>query len=431
MFPTDPSTSQTPDQLNPKSRYRSASLTGRVRSNSVNRDKGDLKNNLRNPANPNHDLLKAEDMKDFSVIAVYSREASRNFAKTWEQLINRTQSDSSELFGITTEQQHDSPENAIFLIQKLKFTRQSTDLEIQIKALLENRMIPHIIAVIEGPAGPDKINIEYDLESQKVTLPYVQRHFFKGADINGRPDAKQNMTFYARKDMCDAYAFVNVEIKCDENEIIKCTAIDYKAESDTLFRSLVVHIPNKFTSTKADVAATYKAFVNYAQIMAKESKPIVVTGFLGDTNFADAYFKNSVPSIGGHLSDGNTLNPQSSGAKRATNFMQSIPVIEKPSCHCVLQPATTNYVTIASDEENKVATDHPSLIHFTAHNSVIVGRNPDAISGYYFPEEKKETLNESNPNKRERESSPSAPPPRRGLSCQPMHLHLVFTLKCS
>ena len=111
---------------------------------------------------------------------------------------------------------------------------------------------------------------------------------------------------------------------------------------------------------------------------------MVVTGYVGDTNYPKPMQERSAPSMGGILPQGGTLRPQSSGAQQETNFMQSIALEPKGAArHRVKQPSTLNYVFVNTDAASRVATDHPSIMHYTSHEQSIVGRNPDAFPEYY------------------------------------------------
>ena len=60
-------------------------------------------------------------------------------------------------------------------------------------------------------------------------------------------------------------------------------------------------------------------------------------------------------------------------------------VIDEPkgaARHRVKQPSTLNYVFVNTDAASRVATDHPSIMHYTSNEQSIVGRNPDAFPEY-------------------------------------------------
>jgi hypothetical protein len=370
--------------LAPERGRRSASQLRRVRSSSVDRSNTAMRDSARNPANGGFATLEPEDLKDFSRIGVYSREAFENFGKKWRAqnylAPNDNRATKKSKLGADPSEVEDR-------LGRLSSSEVTSGIDGQINALFEDRMIPHVIAVIEGKEEQTKLSINATVQDEAVELGYTKVIFSQGLTSTGSNDAKQNISIYVRNDMTAAYRASEINVPHGSDKI-PCIGIDYSTADGTNYRSLVVHIPNKFVGSDKKDAATYKAFEDYAQGEANRwaggaRPPVVVTGFLGDTNFKKQYGDNTSPSMGGHLSSGETLNPQSSGAKNETHFMQSVPLKGADDGHVVLQPATLNYVFLPTDAQNREATDHPSIMSFTAHNSEIVGRDPKMIPAYY------------------------------------------------
>ena len=145
------------------------------------------------------------------------------------------------------------------------------------------------------------------------------------------------------------------------------------------YQSLAVHIPNQFIGSKSKEIDTHRAFQGYAEKQSTKDEPLVVVSYFGDTNFSTPIKRFSSPSMGGHSSTGQTLNPQSSSSKKETHFMQSIPLSDGHKNHSVLQPSTLNYVFINPDSDNREAVDHPSFIQYVAHNSELVGKSDNLL----------------------------------------------------
>ncbi|OQP39951.1 hypothetical protein A4H97_17185 [Niastella yeongjuensis] len=375
---------------------RSYSELGFVRTNSVNDLGSLLKHSERNLANAEHTAMAVDDREYFSVIGVFSREASRNFGKAWQSQM-LTGPPGQRMTGNSMADVSDKDIAAMDSRQSR--TEVSTDFEEQIQALFKNKTVPHVIAVIEGKEEQNSFTFKTEVpmkdgkkekksslasktekETKSIELGYKKMDFFQGYTGGGTKDHKQNMTYYVRRDLEKAYSVS--EVKVDRNdEYITCAAVDYKTEDGKRYRSLIVHIPNKFIKTTGEVEKTNAAFVNYAKTVAKTN--ITVTNYLGDTNFKSPFFDKSVPSVGGHLKKGETLNPQSSGAQSETNFMQSVSLGKGEEGYSVLQPSVANYIFLKTDSDNKEATDHPSTINYVAHKSPIANRDPKVFPEYY------------------------------------------------
>jgi len=364
--------------LKPRPIKRSASQERLTRSSSVDRFDAPLDHAKRKRAREEDVKLTTGAMKDFSVIGVFSREAFENFGKAWKAVM------SSDALGRPTKASKRSakPTELSDRLGRLSSSTVTTGFEDQVQALFENRTVPHVIAVIEGKKEQASFSLKTRVEDKPVGLSYTRMTFSQGLNAKGSIDDKQSMSFYVRDDLKSAYSFSEVSVKHGD-EAIRSVAIDYKTKDGKMYRSLVVHIPNQFVGTEAKESTTHQAFEAYAKSAATQKNPVVVTSYLGDTNFQRPYFKDSVPSMAGHLSNGDTLNPRSSGAKKDTHFMQVVTLGEDQSGHGVMQPATSNYVFLKSDDVNREATDHPSMIAITAHASEISGRDPAVLPDYY------------------------------------------------
>lgn len=358
---------------------RSGSQRRLVRSSSVDREGGSLRHGARAPAQETAARLGEAEMADFSVVAVYSREAFENFGRAWRARMSAN----LEERATRSSRQGRAPEEIRAQVGRLSGGAASADVGEQLQKLLENRSVPHVIAVLEGSESASAVSLQARVGDRNVPLGYTRVRFEQGATSGGLKDDKQSATFYVRDDLKSAYAFTPTSV-AREGGAIPAVGVDYRTADGTRYRSLVVHIPNRFAGTKDLEDTTHAAFQHYADEARAQAAPVIITGYQGDTNFRTARGQNTTPSIGGHLPDGSSLRPQASSAQGETHFMQSVPLDGKgPVKHEVLQPATLNYVFPTPDAQNRATTDHPSMVSFTAHTSEIVGRNPVELPAYY------------------------------------------------
>lgn len=341
------------------------------RSNSIGPDGNRLPISDRLTANTG---LKKESMKDYSVMAVFSREAYENFAKKW-----KTKMKADTLSPATAKSRKGVSSTDVKKMLSLQSkTVLDTDFQAQVQALLENKTNPHVIAVIEGKQEMPSLSIKAKVDMKDVDVPYTRVKYVQGRNARGSSDNKQSMSVYVRDDMMKVYS-VSEEAITHLKKKIKAVGINYATEDGTKYRSLLVHIPNEFIGTARTNSSTHQSFVNYAAEQEKSSSPVVVTSYFGDTNYSSPMDKYSSPSMGGYLPDGSALHPQSSGAQKETHFMQSIPLSDGKSKHSVLQPSTLNYVFTNPDDANREAMDHPSVMQYVAHDSELAGRTDNKL----------------------------------------------------
>lgn len=339
-----------------------------TRSNSINRGLSDLAINERYTKNS---ALKKADMKDFSTIAVFSREASENFGRNWKA---RMSPDTHETATKKSRKGFSVKDIGRLLSRQSKGTY-GPNFKEHVQGLLENKTSPHVIAVIEGKQESDSFSLKTQLDGKLIDVKYTRLDYAQGFNSLGAKDNKQSMSIYVREDMTKVYSVSRENIPHNNGEDISALGVNYSTTDGTRYRSLIVHIPNDFVGKKSLNKDTHNSFLNYATNAGKGPSPVVVTSYFGDTNYGSPASDFSSPSMGGHLPDGRTLNPQSSSAKKETHFMQSAALRDGEKRHSVLQPSTLNYVFINPDKNNKEATDHPSVMQYTAHSSVLAGRD--------------------------------------------------------
>jgi len=338
------------------------------RSNSVDRTGSKLSISDRHTSNTK---LKKGDMKDFSVMAVFSREAFENFGKKWKAKMN---TETLELATPSSRKGVSDVEMKKILDLQAK-TLLGTDFKAQVGALLDNKTSPHVIGVIEGKEELASFSIKAKAEDKEVDVTYTRVGYIQGENAKHHSDYKQSMSLYVRDDMRDVYN-ISKETVSHGAKSINSLGVNYATKDGTKYQTLIVHIPNEFIGNKGKEEATHQAFADYAEQQRLKTKPVIVTSYFGDTNYSSSIRDYSSPSMGGHLKDGSTLNPRSSGANKETHFMQSVPLNEGASSHSLLQPSTLNYVFINPDEDNREATDHPSIMQYVALNNELEGR-PD------------------------------------------------------
>ena len=127
---------------------RSASQTRDARSSSRNRSRQLLDHSERYAAGGSAAGLQPKDAKDFSSIAIYSREASQNFARGYRKLFECADPTKRVIpNGV-------SPTDVINQLALLGTSVVSTGLQDQLRALLAERTPAHVIVVIEGSEDP-------------------------------------------------------------------------------------------------------------------------------------------------------------------------------------------------------------------------------------------------------------------------------------
>ncbi|WP_316821924.1 hypothetical protein [Pedobacter gandavensis] len=344
-----------------------------TRSNSIDRQGLPLAISERNTSST---ALSRTEMKDFSVIAVFSREAFENFGIKWKDRMN---DEPSELATMSSKKEI-SDEDATKLLSLQSRTDLGTDFQAQVQALLENKTSPHVIAVIEGKEEMSSLSVKTKVGDDLIDVPYTHITYIQGKNTKGSNDNKQSMSVYVRDDMTSVYSFSKEKIIHDGGKEINAVGVNYATSDGLKYRSLVVHIPNEFIKTGVDRSKTHASFQNYARNERDNSSPVIVTSYFGDTNYASEMEPYSSPSMGGHSSNGRTLSPQSSGAQNETHFMQSVPLNEGRLDHSVLQPSALNYVFINPNAASREATDHPSIMQYVAHAGELVGKvDTDAL----------------------------------------------------
>lgn len=335
------------------------------RSNSVSIDSNGtpspIKYEQRN-LTTNEKTEKKNPMKDALIINVISLEAGAKYhTKFHQKLSNDKLFNHNKKGRITT--------NVINMLKNLVNYTSSNSYACAFSELLRNKEPAHCIAVLEGSKEnlPSSFTAE-DAKHKKHT--YIQQNFeLTLNDAIGRKDKKQGMTFYVRQCMENVFTFKKTEItiKVDKFSVAE---IGFSTVNGQQFGILVVHIPNKHTTSQEQANIVNDAIERYAKSV--ESK-INIVCYLGDTNFKKLMQPNSSPSIGGHQC-GNYLSPTSSSNDKHTDFMQAVSLLKSPKV-IVNQPSTLNLVKIEGEKATTpFKTDHPSIQTILQFDALIKGK---------------------------------------------------------
>ena len=367
--------------------FDSLSVLGEDATNSVNGDGERLSTRSRNYQGNNPPL--EEFHKEISKIGIFSREAFGKLGEEYKERISEVDGglplDRSSLKKFSG-----SAEQIEILRGKQSVTEQDSA-ENQFSATFSGKNIPHVVAVIEGRALAAEISTTHTLAGQEVTPSFTKVEFHLGKRNNGGSDARQNVTFYVRNDLKDAYHIgqrnINVPGYGDYNVgVVSFKTFDPDTEKNSNFETLVVHIPHLFVGNNSKEEATHQALLNYAE--SRKGSGVIVTGYIGDTNYKSEIQPNSVPSVGGHgtktLADGvskETLNPKGNSSKKKDRpFIQHV-ALDTSGESITFQPSTVNLALPTSKEDGSI--DHPSIEGYTAVSGRIVKRNPGGFPDNY------------------------------------------------
>ncbi len=286
-------------------------------------------------------------------IAVFSQEASRHFSiKYWVSGAGRYQPHSGSARCSMDQAAQDT------LISKIGYYTNVSTYDDALTKLFENRGIPHVVAIIEGKK--DNLPEEFSLTGSQypasvasaTTVATYKLHDrgVQGINCRGFKDAKQNMHFYVRDDM--VVAITPEEVRITDN--FKVGEVHFETGSGK-YSVLVPHIPNDIAKNANNADKLLRA---YAQQVASER---TVVGYIGDTNYKKMLQEHSSPSAGGQQA-GVFIVPASSGAGTFSYFMQAATFgPDQGNTFRIQQPTLLNHVELRLGENDKTATDHPSI----------------------------------------------------------------------
>lgn len=327
--------------------------------------------------------------KDVLKVAVFSREASRNFATRYHRLRNTD----SDFFWLNKGKEDETNNLSSIKTNLLKNVKSSSvnNYNAGLTDLFENKEKPHVISVLEGPKD---VPPTFTLEEGDRSYNYTLQDF----SIEDSSNATQHMHFYVREDMQEAIKIGQQEIIAQKKyqsktgfksvtktkkDTFSVGEIQFESESESeegkkKYSMLVGHIPNDFTGTAAGKNLD-KMTHNALQQHKIEGRTVV--GYIGDTNYKDTSIlpANSIPSVGGNIEGGNFVVGTSS-TQIGSNFMLAVSNGKDPKADSFImtQPSTLNDVDLAFGVQ-KPATDHPSIQTTIVLDSKILGRDYDYI----------------------------------------------------
>jgi hypothetical protein len=400
----------------PKRTLTQAEITGNLptRTNSVlitsNGDVRPIKPDERNYLN-NFAPKRDWDWSDGLKIAVFSQEASRNFATKFHVKIQTDAGYQSysgmapcHLDLIAREQ----------LLANVNYYPNVKTYPEALTKLFENKGNPQVVVIVEGKR--DNLPKEFTLTSplhptatataaatgaataaatgaataaatgaataaatgaataaatpQRIDTYKLHDDYIQGTNRLKRVDNKQSMHFYVRNDMRDAITTDSAVIVTDE---FIAGEIQFETGSGK-YSVLVPHIPNKIAKNPTNADQLLR---NYAE----GEKPYrTVVGYIGDTNYNRVMQEYSNPATGG-LNGFIYVVPTSSSAGKHTHFMQAISFgTAQDGSFLMQQPTTLNHVDLRFGDGDKTATDHPSIQTTILLDSYIQKRkyDPDA-----------------------------------------------------
>jgi len=357
-------------------------------SNSIGPDGNKLSNLDRNFARPNNTTFDLKKAKRVSVIGVFSREAFRNFAKKLAVKL-----DSGKLIQLvnkkSAKQMDKETSDKLLSIQKTHLNLNNGDFGDHVQKVFDGKHPPHLFAVLEGKEEAETVDfkVQYD-DPESETLKgntiakaeeiytYNKKLFTLGLDN----DKKQSIAIYIRDNLEEYYKFSEHELDMGDKKL-HTVAIDFATkdgEGDDAkmvrFRTLIVHINNDLINGDVNNASslsnkTHQYFEDYAKKCAESG--VIVTAYLGDTNYKQAKYKDTVASIGGQGKGKNTLNPLcGTGTATRSDYMQCISLGNDNEFFATLQPSVGNWISIK---------DNASMKNETKGNREAYDKNPEAI----------------------------------------------------
>lgn len=313
----------------------------------------------------------AYQWKDSFIIGLFSLEASATHAKKFHGKLK----DKTTLFNhtvkgnISEEIKEEFSKNVAYTDEK--------SIENALIALFKAKWPPHVIPVIEGNRNSFNENVTIPNNDGEKHVYKLHSFYIQGKNALDYSDDKQSMHFYVREDMKDVMLIQETVIQIDPTKNFKVAEIIFETESDKKYSVLIPHIPNDFVKNQKDCDNVHTAFKTYAENELK--KNIIVTGYIGDTNYKKAIKAHSEPSFGGNVEgndDNHYIVPTSSSAAKHTYFMQAIALNETINSFAMQQPSTLNLVNINNTTEN---TDHPSIQTKILLDSTIKGRKYNTV----------------------------------------------------
>lgn len=320
------------------------------------------------------------EMKDALIISIISLEAGAKFYKTYHQRLEANKNYNSVINGQLEPKVNEA------LNKNVSYTTQA-EYHDAFRDILQNKEPAHCVSVIEGPR--DNFPTSFTSKDANGKEYQYSLHEFKvdGKNCKGHRDEKQNISFYVRTSMEKSLSFDAVDIPIGDTSF-QTALIKFSTQSEQEFAIMIVHLPNKLTTSQQKCEEVHAALEEYAEKRKKEEE-LTLLGYVGDTNYKKAMKKNSNPSYGGNQGE-NYLSPTSSGAKKHTDFMQANCLLENPDA-LITQPSTLNHVKLTGNTSANL--DHPSVQTIVLVNSEIKNETRKPVQRNLFATQKPEPQN--------------------------------------
>lgn len=314
--------------------------------------------------------------KDYAIVAVFSREASINFGRTWRQQHSASSSNNTIPASIIAPSSvgNDSESDMRARVETLQREDVGTDLGLQLTALLDNKTLPHVIVLIEGEAPGGSVTMNKLTSSRAwVRVVYHPIASHQGKDSRGVNDAKQNFHVMVREDMQGVYT-----AQAETIHDMHTMSIKYSTQDGKKYVMWAVHIPSRLYGS---AAKNQRVTTSFKDKKKEIENSLIATCYFGDTNFNKVVLGGATPTLGGILPSNRALTAQGSSAKTEKNFMQVVGLGDSDS-YAVLRPSALNYIFLDTDANVTMATDHPSFLHYIAHTSRLVDTNTGKCSEF-------------------------------------------------
>lgn len=307
-------------------------------------------------------------MKDAIVISVISLEVAARCYKKFHENLKKDKTYNAVTRGVL------KPSTERELVKNVNYTS-AREYQSAFSEILKNKEPAHCVPIVEGPRD-DLPNFFTTEDCRGKSYRYERNAFYlQGKTDKGAKDDRQSINFYLRSDAQNIFSFEEVEIPCSSGKGFPAVEIIFSTVDEQKFSTLVVHIPNRLTGSQKACKAVHQDLEKYAE-QRKNQDNIILSGYVGDTNYQNLAQENSQPSYGGNQGK-NYKSPTSSGAKERTYFMQGVSLAKSKRVR-FSQPSTLNQVKL--DHTKTTNTDHPSIQIIIQMDAKIKNKNRKVVS---------------------------------------------------
>lgn len=235
----------------------------------------------------NSSIDKKNVMKDAITISTISLEAGAKFHEAYHVQLGENKTFKSKIFGQIVDRLQ------TLLHKKVEYKSTSTYSE-AFSECLKNKEPAHLVAIIEG-SRPNFPHSFTTLDHHENEYRYDLNEFhLVGNDVRNRNDTKQNMNFYIRQDMINHISVTNAIISVAKIGTFPVAELQFSTQSRAIYGALIVHIPNKFTTTHANCDKTHNAFKKYAKD-SSEKRNVILTCYIAILTIKKVF--SQIPSL--------------------------------------------------------------------------------------------------------------------------------------